>query len=101
MKRTVITCPRCGAEYLAQEIYLPTAFFGKANYIERSEDTHKILEVYGTDIDTEECYTCNYCDTPFRVSAKISFSVKEDTDHNFNEDYTTILATDKILLSED
>ena len=42
MKRTVITCPRCGAEYLAQEIYLPTAFFGKANYIEKSEDTHKI-----------------------------------------------------------
>lgn len=103
MKRTVITCPQCGAEYLAQEIYIPEAFFGKASYIEKNEETHKIEEVYGnnSDLDLEESYRCDFCNTPFLVTAKISFIEKEDIDRNFDKDHVTIISAPKIHLAED
>ena len=101
MKKTTITCPRCGAEYLPQEIYIPNTFFGKASYIEKDSTSHQITQVYGTDLDLEENYICDVCNTPFNVSAKISFTTKEDTRRNFNEEYETKLTKEKILLEED
>lgn len=101
MKRIVITCPRCGAEYLPQEIYIPTVFFGKASYIEKDEKTHQILDLYGSDLDLEENYICDFCNSPFTVTAKISFNTKEDLKRNFDEDYTTRINKERILLPED
>lgn len=101
MKKTTITCPRCGAEYLPQEIYIPNIFFGKASYIEKDDVTHQITQIYGTDLDTEESYVCDFCNTPFSISAKISFTTKEDIKRNFNEDYETRLTKEKIILEED
>lgn len=101
MKKPVITCPCCGAEYLAQEIYIPTAFFGKTSHIEKDETTHKILDVCGGDLDLEEKYTCDFCNTPFNVTAKITFNVKEDVRRNFDQDYVTRINKEKFLFSED
>ena len=101
MKKLVITCPRCGAEYLPQQIYIPSVFFGKASYIERDETTHEIVDICGSNLDLNEEYICDFCHVPFTVTAKISFNTKEDTKRNFDEDYTTPLKKEKILLSED
>lgn len=101
MKKLVITCPRCGAEYLMQEIYLPNSFLGKASYIEKDPSTHQITEILGTDVNTEEEYTCDFCGAPFIVNAKISFCTRENTKKDFDNDYVTVLKKEKILLSED
>ena len=101
MKRSVVTCPRCGAEYLPQEIFIPNAFFGRASHIERDESTHKIIEVQGTELDPKEEYTCRFCNTPFNVTAKISFKAEEDKKRNFDEDYSTSLVSDTFILDEE
>lgn len=101
MKKIVITCPRCGAEYLMQEIYFPNSFFGKASYIERDPSTHQITDILGSDIDTEEEYTCDFCKAPFIVNAKISFHTRENVKKDFDNDYVTVLKKEKILLPED
>ncbi len=101
MKKTVITCPCCGAEYLAQEIYIPSSFFGKASRIEKDECTHQIIDVYGSDLDLEEKYTCDFCNTPFTITAKISFNTKEDVKRNFQEDYVTRISKERFVFEED
>ena len=101
MKKTVIVCPNCGAEYLPQEIYIPNEFFGRATYIERDEKTHQITDVIGSSVDLDESYTCNFCNTPFSVTAKISFNTKLDVRRNFDEDYATIITKEKFLFDEE
>lgn len=100
MKKTVIVCPNCGAEYLPQEIYIPNAFFGKAIHIERDKQ-NQITDIVGSNLDTEETYTCNFCNVPFFVTAKISFSTKVDSKRNFEEDYATKITKEKFLFDEE
>lgn len=89
-KLTVITCPKCGAEYLPSEIYIPNAFFGKPDFIKRDIDGH-ICDIIGSTLDTEESYCCDSCNTTFKVTAKISFSAQIDERADFDSDYETAL----------
>ena len=97
----MIKCPRCGAEYLPKEIYIPRAFFGTADDINKDSISHKVIDYCGTNMDTNESYICGYCNVPFLVSARVTFSTKEDKKHNFTEDYKTKLVKEQIFLSED
>jgi len=76
MKRQVIKCPKCGAEYMAGEIYLPEYFIGQPNNIIKGYD-HNILSYNGSDMDVEEQYQCDYCDCKFKVSASVTFRTGE------------------------
>lgn len=76
MKRPVIKCPKCGAEYMAGEIYLPNYFVGQPENIIKGQE-HNILAFEGTDMDLEEQYQCDYCNCKFKVSASITFRTSE------------------------
>lgn len=97
----IITCPNCGAQYTAGEIYLPKSFLGIPKDIERDNNTKRILYDYGKPMDTKEKYVCDYCYTPFNIKAYIKFIVEEDTEHNFNTGYYTELNKPSLFLSED
>jgi uncharacterized OB-fold protein len=91
-KLTVVVCPKCGKEYLPSEIYVPKVFFGAPIIIDRDENG-KILNITGTDMDTEESYICDNCNTEFNITAKVSFNTSYDTDLDFSEDYERVFAT--------
>ena len=97
----IIRCPNCGAEYTAGEIYLPEYFLGKPKYLEKDYITHKILYDNGKPMNTKEYFTCEYCNTPFIVSAYVKFNVEEDAKHNFNKNYTTHIEKNLLFLNED
>lgn len=79
-----IKCPKCGKEYLVGEIYIPDAFVGAPKYVER-DSRGQIINYLGTDMDTTEFFTCEDCDTHFKVEASVTFNVEELTDEQFQE----------------
>lgn len=89
-KLTVITCPKCGAEYLPSEIYVPNAFFGRPEIIKRDVDGH-ISDFIGSTLDVEESYCCDCCNTTFKVTAKISFTTQIDDKADFEHEYQSAL----------
>lgn len=97
----IITCPSCGAEYTAGEIYIPESFLGVPQHVEREGVTHHILFDGGKAMNTKENYICDYCNTPFKVSAYVKFNVEEDKTHNFNKNYATSLKKSTLFLDED
>ena len=97
----IISCPHCGAEYTAGEIYIPKVFLGNPKYLEKEALTHRILYDGGKAMDTKEHYICDYCGTPFNVFAYVKFSTEEDTKHNFNKNYVTSLKKNSLFLDED
>lgn len=97
----IITCPHCGAEYTAGEIYIPECFLGVPKNIDKDCVNHTILTDLGKPMDTRESYICDYCKTPFKVSAYVKFNVEEDTTHNFNKNYVTSVKKGSLFLSED
>lgn len=97
-KFDVIVCPHCGYEYLPAEIYLPNYFFGKPIDIDREGISGKINDFFGTSLDGEETYTCDKCNQPFRVTAKVQF-VTEGI--NYRKDYITKLRKQSLFLDED
>lgn len=96
----IIKCPKCDREYLPAEIYLPNEFLGKPSHISRDYQG-KILDHIGDSMNLKETYTCDECNTTFRVSAKVQFStdIKESLD--FSTEYSTKLNSSKLNLSED
>ena len=72
MEEVVIKCPCCGAEYLPSEIYIPEVFFGKPTEVVR-DSAGKIDFHFGTDMDLDEEFICEYCSTHFKIKAKLSF----------------------------
>lgn len=88
MKRrlNVITCPKCGKEYLPAEIFIPKAFFGKPEIINRDENG-KIISFSGTSLDVCEKYCCDNCDSEFEIVSKISFDSYIDEEFDFDFDY--------------
>ena len=89
-KLTVITCPKCGREYLPAEIYIPDSFFGRPEYIKREIDG-SILDYAGTSLDTEERYSCDNCKTIFKINAKVSFDTVIDDKADFESEHVTSL----------
>ena len=67
-----ISCPHCGTEYTPSEVYLPKCFLGNTEYVKRDMEG-KIQSVAGSDMDTYEMFTCDYCKKSFSVSATVSF----------------------------
>ena len=99
-KVNIIKCPKCGAEYLPPEIFIPNAFFGKLDEVERYAD-YTIKRYYGKPMDTTEHYRCDQCDTPLKITTKLQFNVEEDAKYNFNEDYVSSLRNKSLFLKED
>ena len=94
-KFNVIVCPKCGREYLPQEIFIPQSFFGKSNVIVRDEDG-KIQTIDGTSLDLNEKYQRDNCNTVFDVEAKITFTTYSP-ELDFEEEYTRKLGSAFIL----
>lgn len=98
-KPLYIICPSCGAEYLPCEIYYPDQFLGKSYSIDKING--KIESFNGANMDLEESYICNHCNTKFKVNAKVSFKSQIIDKYDMSKSYATPLFEDKITLSED
>ncbi len=98
-KEPVIICPRCGREYLPAEIFIPKAFFGHPEDIERTP-AGKIDVYEGSPMCLTEEYKCDGCDLSFEVTADIKFKVKEKVKEEFNSVYASSIPQ-KIALFED
>lgn len=85
-KLTVITCPKCGKEYLPAEIFIPKAFFGIPELIQRDSDG-KIISFTGTSLDVNESYCCDNCDTDFEITSRLSFDSHINKEFDFDTDY--------------
>ena len=78
--KLVITCPHCGAQYVASEIFYPGALEGKPETVIRDALNKVIYQEY--DEDEEPCqaehYICDYCNKPFIVEPNLSFKVRKE-----------------------
>lgn len=86
----VITCPKCGREYLPAEIFVPKSFIGAPDLIQRDTEG-KIVEACGVDMDTDESYFCDSCGTAFLVHTDIAFTTEIDVKNDFSSDYISTL----------
>ena len=84
MKKPIIKCPNCGAEYLPAEIFLPMDFFGRPQNVIKGVNGN-ILGYDGDDMDLKEQYECDYCGKTFTVSASVAFKAEVVRDI-FDED---------------
>lgn len=84
MKDNIIRCPICKREYLAEEIY--TSILGDPKTILR-DSNGKIVYYDGDSLDLEEEYTCDNCNTTFRITGNITFKTQVYDEHNFKEDF--------------
>lgn len=98
-KFEIITCPKCGREYLPAELYIPDAFFGRPKDIVR--DIYGIILDYeGTSVDLQESYICDKCNTNFVVKAKIGFTTEITKLDNFDEEYISPIHKNTLFLDE-
>lgn len=97
-KLEIIHCPKCDAEYLPSEIFLPDIFLGKTNPVIKDENG-KIIDFAGKSMDLHENYTCDYCNTTFKIRTQIQFFTEINNTENFSEDYVTKLT--KLTLNEE
>lgn len=98
-KFELIECPTCRCEYLPAEIYVPFPFFGSPKFINRDENG-KIVTFENTSMDTQEVYTCDKCNTTFKINAKLVFTTEVDKTENFDEEYTSTLQKNVLFLEE-
>lgn len=99
-KVALIKCPHCGTEYLPEEIYVPTGFFGHPTDIERTYDG-RIVTFLGKSVDPVEKYKCDACGHSFMVEAQIKFNTYADTARDLTTEYTTKLYANRISLFEE
>ena len=95
----IITCPVCGQEYLPAEIFIPSAFFGHPEDIDRTNEG-KIEAYDGTTMDLTETYVCDKCGAELEVEALVKFKVQEKNKPVFDEEYSSPLYASKISLFE-
>ena len=93
-------CPKCGAEYLPCEIFLPDYLLGKAKDIIKDEDG-KILDFGGLEPDLSEKFECEYCKTSLKISARVWYSATLEKTSNFDEEYVSSIHKDSLELSEE
>ena len=94
----IITCPKCGAEYLPAEIYYPNEFLGKPYGIDKLDG--KIENYLGNSMNLKESYQCDHCNCKFNVTAKVSFKSTELNKFDTTKDYKTQLFEPKLTLFE-
>lgn len=99
-KLQVITCPNCGREYLPAEIFIPSQFIGQPKNIER-DFSGAIVDFAGDSMNLSETYTCDGCNTLFRVFSRVSFVSSQDKLGNFDDDYVTTIHQDNLFLDEE
>lgn len=98
-KEPVITCPYCGREYLPAEIYIPSAFFGHPEDIDRNE-FGKLDAYCGTGMDLRESFECESCGKVFDIVADIKFRATSNMASTFTDTYTAPLQSARISLFE-
>lgn len=98
-KLDVITCPSCGCEYLPAEIYVPMGLVGKPKYVER-DIYGKIINCYGKMWDPIETYTCDKCNTKFKIIANVKFNTKLEKTTDFSKDFSMKIRKPSLFLSE-
>ena len=81
-----ITCPKCGTEYLPSEIFIPEYFFGNPGHISRDKQG-KIKNITGTDMDTNETFTCDKCNETLTIKTNINFKVSIENYIDFDTDF--------------
>lgn len=99
-KQEIIKCPKCGREYLPAEVYYPKDFFGNPQDILRNNQG-EIEDCLGSSLNTTEHYTCDSCNTCFKVTAKVSFKTVEVPKYGVSKPYRTQLFGSRIVLDED
>lgn len=77
-RKDIITCPNCGAEYLAGELFIPNWFLGRPLAVERDKTNHKIINSTGIPMTLDEEYICDFCNKLFFIHANIEFNTKID-----------------------
>lgn len=90
ISQQVIICPVCGCEYLPIEIFVPSSFFGKLNFIRRDENG-KIKYFLGEEPDYIEYFKCGNCNNTFKIFANIQYNTQIEDKLNFNMLYETKL----------
>lgn len=86
MKLDVISCPKCGKQYLPAEIFIPNCVFGKPDLILRNTE-NEIVDMTGITPDKDETYCCDNCNTTFRISLKMKFTATIDDSIDFSDEY--------------
>ena len=76
----IIKCPYCSREYFPSEIFIPKHFVGTAFHV--TEDLY-----LGSDMELTESYTCDRCNSSFRIVAEVKFTCEKTVFGNFNEDF--------------
>lgn len=87
-----IICPYCGAEYLPQELYIPSDFLPKFDDLVK-DDEGKIVAGYERPLNTHEEYTCDCCGHRFQVDAKVEFVTSAIEKHDFEFSHESPLYT--------
>jgi hypothetical protein len=94
-----IICPVCKAEYTVQEIFIPKYFFGTIDNVEK-DISGKIIDYTGKDMDLNETYRCDYCNSKFNIYANISFKCESKV-NDFSKKYSTKLNKPQLKFKED
>lgn len=89
-KFEIIECPKCKYEYLPSEIFIPKYYFGVPENIERTQEG-KLMSYEGSSVDLFEKYTCDNCDTEFRVVSKLQLTTELTFPGSFDEEYVSTL----------
>lgn len=97
--KNIIKCPKCNQEYLPGEIFVPNNFLGQPREIDRNEEG-KITSYKGINQSLRETYTCDKCNYTFDIEAQITYKV-EGSFANFDEEYSTPLYSNRIVLKEE
>lgn len=99
----IISCPKCGAEYTAGELFIPNVFLGKPEMLDKDSVTHRIISDFGKPMNTNENYICDYCDTPFKISCKVYFSTSIEETKDFTNGYTSKIknSSNKVRIPRD
>ena len=94
-KTPIIKCIHCGAEYLPGEIYMPNALVGQPDDIVKDSLGRILYEDYSTEDrepNTEEHFTCEFCDKPFIIEATVTYKTKEEApEADFTQQYVSLI----------
>ena len=94
-KNIIIRCPKCGAEYLASEIFYPEDILGTAKDILRDDNGKILLVASGAAPILEQDWECDHCGCNFKAKLEITPKSEYDKNHDFSEDYIISCDEDK------